>query len=136
MRVGGLRGSERLDPYAGSDVPGLRTIEPDPKLYRNAPFRERREPRSLTLSARWERDVATGGLSHHLKLGGEHTGGSWLAERRRNGGLTWRPGDQRVCVMDISRAKVELGWEPKVGVSEGVERLARWVAENRRLFSG
>jgi len=95
VRVGGLRGSERLDPYAGSDVPGLRTIEPDPKLYRNAPFRERREPRSLTLSTRWERDVATGGLSHHLKLGGEHTGGSWLAERRRNGGLTWRPGDRR-----------------------------------------
>lgn len=46
----------------------------------------------------------------------------------------WRPGDQRACVMDISKAKRELGWEPKVGVPEGVERLARWVSENRRLF--
>lgn len=48
----------------------------------------------------------------------------------------WRPGDQRVCVMDISKAKAELNWKPKIGISEGIERLARWVAENRRLFDG
>jgi CDP-paratose 2-epimerase len=46
----------------------------------------------------------------------------------------WRPGDQRVCVYDISKAQRELGWEPKVGVQEGVEKLYRWVVENRALF--
>jgi len=93
VRIGGLGGSERLEPYAGPDVPGQWTIEPDPKAYQNAIFRERRQPKSFTLSARWERDFAAGRLGHHLKLGGEHTGASWLAERRRNGGMTWRPGD-------------------------------------------
>lgn len=46
----------------------------------------------------------------------------------------WRPGDQKVCVYDISKAKKELNWEPKVTVKEGVRRLYRWVKENRSLF--
>lgn len=46
----------------------------------------------------------------------------------------WRPGDQKVCVYDTSKAKRELGWEPKVNVQDGVERLYRWVKENRGLF--
>lgn len=46
----------------------------------------------------------------------------------------WRPGDQRVCVYDTSKAKRELDWEPKVSVPEGVEKLYRWVVENRNLF--
>jgi CDP-paratose 2-epimerase len=35
----------------------------------------------------------------------------------------WRPGDQKVYVSDISRAKRELGWEPKVGLQEGLRRM-------------
>jgi len=46
----------------------------------------------------------------------------------------WRPGDQRVCVYDTSKAKRELGWEPRVGVQDGVAKLYRWVKENRELF--
>lgn len=46
----------------------------------------------------------------------------------------WRPGDQRVCVYDISKAKRELDWEPKIGVPEGVEKLFRWVVDNQNLF--
>lgn len=46
----------------------------------------------------------------------------------------WRPGDQKVYVSDIRLAKKELGWEPKVGVKEGVERLYHWVLENKDLF--
>ena len=46
----------------------------------------------------------------------------------------WRPGDQKVFVADIRKAQHELGWEPKVGVREGVERLIRWVEENCSLF--
>jgi CDP-paratose 2-epimerase len=46
----------------------------------------------------------------------------------------WRPGDQRVCVYDISKAKRDLNWEPKVDVQDGVEKLYRWVKENQVLF--
>lgn len=46
----------------------------------------------------------------------------------------WRPGDQKVCVYDISKAKRALDWEPKIGVQEGVEKLYRWVKENQNLF--
>lgn len=46
----------------------------------------------------------------------------------------WRPGDQKVCVYDTSKAKRELGWEPKVNVQDGVARLYRWVKENKGLF--
>lgn len=46
----------------------------------------------------------------------------------------WRPGDQRIYVSDIRKAKQELNWAPQVGVSEGVERLYRWVMDNRNLF--
>ncbi len=46
----------------------------------------------------------------------------------------WRPGDQKVFVADIRKAERELGWKPKVGVEEGVERLLRWVQENKSQF--
>ncbi|MGE3817930.1 MAG: NAD-dependent epimerase/dehydratase family protein [Isosphaeraceae bacterium] len=48
----------------------------------------------------------------------------------------WRPGDQRVFVADVRKARRVLGWRPKVGVSEGVGRLIDWVRENRGLFGG
>jgi CDP-paratose 2-epimerase len=41
----------------------------------------------------------------------------------------WRPGDQRVFVADIRRARRELGWEPRIGVDEGLKRLHRWVSQ-------
>jgi len=46
----------------------------------------------------------------------------------------WRPGDQKVFVADIRKAKQELGWEPRIGIEEGVDRLAAWVKANRELF--
>ena len=46
----------------------------------------------------------------------------------------WRPGDQQVYVSDIRKARRELGWEPLVGVEEGIRRLYEWVVENRDLF--
>jgi len=46
----------------------------------------------------------------------------------------WRPGDQRVFVADVRKAERVLGWRPKVGVDEGVDRLISWVRENRSLF--
>lgn len=46
----------------------------------------------------------------------------------------WRPGDQRIAVLDIRKAREQLGWAPKVDVEEGVQRLIDWVTENRALF--
>lgn len=47
----------------------------------------------------------------------------------------WRPGDQRVFVADVSKAKRLLGWEPSTPIREGVARLLGWVRENRDLFA-
>jgi CDP-paratose 2-epimerase len=46
----------------------------------------------------------------------------------------WRPGDQPVFVCDISKAKKDVSWEPKVGAKEGVARLFRWAQEHRDIF--
>jgi CDP-paratose 2-epimerase len=47
----------------------------------------------------------------------------------------WRPGDQRIYVSDIRKAGEQLGWQPRIPVQEGVERLYRWVVENQGLFA-
>lgn len=41
-----------------------------------------------------------------------------------------RPGDQKVYISDISKAKRLLGWEPRVPCSAGIERLQRWIRRN------
>ncbi len=46
----------------------------------------------------------------------------------------WRPGDQRIYVSDIRKAKEMLGWQPTVSPSEGIERLWNWVVAHSELF--
>lgn len=46
----------------------------------------------------------------------------------------WRPGDQPVYISDITKAKQELGWEPKVGVRESAERIYAWAKDNLDLL--
>ncbi len=46
----------------------------------------------------------------------------------------WRPGDQPVYISDITLAKQELGWEPRVSVYEGIERMVGWIRDNLHLF--
>jgi CDP-paratose 2-epimerase len=46
----------------------------------------------------------------------------------------WRPGDQKVFYVDYSKAKRELGWEPKIDLEEGLEMLFDWVNANKELF--
>lgn len=48
----------------------------------------------------------------------------------------WRPGDQRICVLDVDKAGRELGWHPRVTVEVGVGRLWDWAAQHRELFAG
>ncbi len=47
----------------------------------------------------------------------------------------WRPGDQRIYVSDITRARTELGWEPRVAPEEGLRRLWEWIQANKQLFA-
>ena len=46
----------------------------------------------------------------------------------------WRPGDQKVFVGNIAKAKRELGWEPTVNPTTGVKKLYKWVKDNKKLF--
>ncbi len=46
----------------------------------------------------------------------------------------WRPGDQRVFVADIRKAKRELGWQPSISPQEGIPKLLGWIQANSRLF--
>lgn len=50
----------------------------------------------------------------------------------------WRPGDQRIFVADIARAKSSFDWEPQVSASQGVDRLLSWAQNHsdilRELF--
>ncbi len=47
-----------------------------------------------------------------------------------------RPGDLWYFVCDITKAKKNLGWKPKVSNKEGVTNLINWVKENKHLFGG
>ena len=46
----------------------------------------------------------------------------------------WRPGDQKVYVSDIRKAKDEFGWSPKICVKRGLDLLYDWVSTNKELF--
>lgn len=47
----------------------------------------------------------------------------------------WRPADQKVYISNISRAKEDFGWEPKVSVEQGITRVNEWVKANTNLFA-
>ncbi|MFH0863359.1 MAG: NAD-dependent epimerase/dehydratase family protein [Candidatus Altiarchaeota archaeon] len=46
----------------------------------------------------------------------------------------WRMGDQKVYVSDTRKIKKAVGWKPKVGVREGVRRIADWTSQHIGLF--
>jgi CDP-paratose 2-epimerase len=46
----------------------------------------------------------------------------------------WRPGDQLVYVSDIRRAATDFGWVPRTSPREGMERMIRWLRDNKALL--
>jgi CDP-paratose 2-epimerase len=50
----------------------------------------------------------------------------------------WRPGDQKVFVADIGKAHATFGWEPRITVAQGIDKLSSWASDNivllRRLL--
>lgn len=47
----------------------------------------------------------------------------------------WRPGDQKVYVSNIAKARAEFGWEPRVNPEEGLTKLWEWIQANKKLFA-
>jgi CDP-paratose 2-epimerase len=46
----------------------------------------------------------------------------------------WRPGDQRVYISDITRAKLDFAWQPQVNWHMGVKKLINWVKQNKVML--
>ncbi|MCH7622913.1 MAG: insulinase family protein, partial [Nitrospinae bacterium] len=45
-----------------------------------------------------------------------------------------RPGDQKVFISNIEKAKKDFGWEPKTNINTGIGKLCQWVEDNKNLF--
>jgi CDP-paratose 2-epimerase len=43
----------------------------------------------------------------------------------------WRPGDQKIYISDVSKAKQVLGWEPKTNTTNGIKKLFDWLKYKR-----
>lgn len=41
-----------------------------------------------------------------------------------------RPGDQKIYISDISKAKNMLGWEPRINVDDGLTRIDAWLKQH------
>lgn len=46
----------------------------------------------------------------------------------------WRPGDQKIYISDIAKAKSDFGWEPQIAFEEGFESMFAWIEENRSVL--
>jgi len=46
----------------------------------------------------------------------------------------WRPGDQKIYISDIRKAKQELDWQPAVKVEHGIRQLVDWVSVHPEYF--
>jgi CDP-paratose 2-epimerase len=47
----------------------------------------------------------------------------------------WRPGDQKIYISDIRKAARDFGWQPKISIPEGLDRLAAWAEEAARILT-
>lgn len=46
-----------------------------------------------------------------------------------------RPGDQKIYISDIRKAKKWLAWSPKISLVDGMQNFVNWVRSNRNLFA-
>lgn len=52
-----------------------------------------------------------------------------LGKKARIQRLPMQPGDVPITYADISKAQHEIGYQPKVGIEEGVEKFVKWFRE-------
>jgi carboxypeptidase family protein len=138
LKLAGFDGSDRREPYADPGVPGLATLlEVNSRQYQNAEFSERREPKSVAISAAWDVYARIAGVEHHLKLGGEQQFGSWVYRQLRNGGLTWRPVERLTPpVFDpalpstwVSNGVITSTWGGETNLDSRVQNTAAYVQD-------
>jgi len=135
VHVGGFVARERLNPYAGSAVPGIELLtQVNPPRYQNAPFRTVAAPSSIGATAIWTLGGRALGLEHEVKVGGEFTNGSWHFARQRNSGMTWRP--LRVLGFDpadpatwVFGGTIPTAWGGDVTLDSDVRNAAVFVQE-------
>ncbi len=80
-----------------------------------------------------KRIETTRGQVYNIGGGPAHTISIWTEFRQHLNSILghapeahhdpWRPGDQRIYVSDIRKAEKDLGWAPKVAVTEGLQRM-------------
>jgi len=46
----------------------------------------------------------------------------------------WRPGDQKIYISDIKKAKVDFNWSPKISPQKGIAKLYNWILKNKVLI--
>jgi hypothetical protein len=93
LSVGGFQRDERREP-SDPTLPGIvgwATSSLPRPTFQNPAWRYRMAPSSLTASGALSAEIVTGSITHTLKAGGEYSTGTWIHERLRNGGQTWRP---------------------------------------------
>ena len=92
-----------------------------------------------------EKIEQSAGQVYNIGGGPQHTLSVWkefgpLLERLMGRSIPvqwagWRPGDQRIYVSNIAKARQELGWQPKVDVETGISRLVDWVRGSPQYFN-
>jgi CDP-paratose 2-epimerase len=93
--------------------------------------------------AAWDRLDHVAGHVFNVGGGPDNTASIWMEfgpllhrETGRRPIVTFhdqRVGDQRVFISDNSKAFHLLGWRPRIGLRDGIERLVRWVASEPTL---
>ena len=57
-----------------------------------------------------------------------------LGDKKFNYKLSsWRPGDQKIYVSDLSSIKRDIGWTPRFSPKQGLEKLYNWISQNRAI---
>jgi CDP-paratose 2-epimerase len=46
----------------------------------------------------------------------------------------WRPGDQKIFICDIQKAKSDFGWEPRHDIEAGIRKTYDWTKQNLDIF--
>ncbi|MDO8601353.1 MAG: SDR family NAD(P)-dependent oxidoreductase [bacterium] len=46
----------------------------------------------------------------------------------------WRAGDQKIYISDLTSAKKDFGWSPKISPKEGVKKLYDWIRQNQNII--
>jgi hypothetical protein len=136
-KIARLENDETRSPYAGEDVPGIQTFAQLPPYlgFQNAPIRLRHAPSSTTGTLMATLRRTFGSHEYALKVGAEHTLGTHIDQRLRNGGVTWRP--PRRGSMDAADPET---WRtsqsyPAVPVTFGGEVDLNAEVENSALFA-